>query len=229
MNHSKGLSLFVPWCSCNLFKLLFELLESTFVIQLTFKFCQIWDRTTITQSFIEYFHKNFHDGFLAGANLGRTFGINIKEHDIRRNGSGIGHFRNQHRIVDFLAICKVFNGSFSFYLTIFQQVGKNLQEVRFTTSKEAGDPDTHLIRVAVDSLFIVIKEVSEMLQKFFGYYIFFQFLIYIFFIRLTDFDNTFDITVNLFFKHVFNLHSFSPSCLHKLECPVIVSGIHRSK
>ena len=88
----------------------------------------------------------------------------------------------------------------------------------FTTSKKTGDPHTHFIGVAVDSFFVVIKEIPKMFQQFFGYNVLVQFLIYIFFIGLTDFDNAFDITVNLFLKHVFNLH-FSSSVFTRAGMP----------
>ena len=52
--------------------------------------------------------------------------INIKEHDIRRNSTGISHLGNEHRIFNFFAICKVLNGSLSLYDTVFQQVRKDL-------------------------------------------------------------------------------------------------------
>ena len=119
LDHCKGLSLLLPWCPCDLFKFLFELFKSAFVIQLAFKFCKIWNRTTVSLHLIEDFHKDFYNGFFTRANLCRTFGINIKEHDIRRYGTGISHFGNQHRIIHFFAICEVLNGSFSLYHTVF--------------------------------------------------------------------------------------------------------------
>ena len=91
--------------------------------------------------------------------------------------------------------------------------------MRFTTAKETRNPDTHFIGIAVDSFFIVIKEIPEMFQQLFGHNIFIQFLIYIFFIRLADFDNTFNVSVNLFLKHVFNLHSFSSSVSTRAGTP----------
>ena len=126
LNNGKSLSLFLPWCPCNLCKFLFELFKSAFVIQLAFKFCQIWNGTAVSQSFIEDFHKDFYDGFFAGTNFCRTFGVNIKEHDIRRNCSRISHCGNQHWIIDLFSIRKIFNSSFSLYYTIFQQVRQNL-------------------------------------------------------------------------------------------------------
>ena len=126
LNHCKSLSLFLPRCPCNLFKFLFELFKSAFVIQLSFKFCQIRNGTAVSLHLIEDFHKDFYNSLFTRTNLCRTFGINIKEHDIRRNVSGIGHFGNEHRIFNLLAIRKVFNGSFPLYHTVFQQVRQNL-------------------------------------------------------------------------------------------------------
>ena len=119
LDNRKCLSLFLPRCPCNLFKFFFELFKSAFIVQLTFKFCKIWNRSAVSLHFIKYLHEDFHDGFFSRANLCRSFGINIKEHNIRRNGSGIGHLGNQHRIIDFLSICKVLDGSLSFYHTVF--------------------------------------------------------------------------------------------------------------
>ena len=119
LDNGKCLSFLFPRSTSNLFKSLLKFCKFTFVIQLAFKFCEIRNRTTISLHFIEYFHKHFHDCLLTGANLCRAFGINIKEHDIRRNRSGIGHLGDQHRIFDLFPIRKIRNGSLSFYHTVF--------------------------------------------------------------------------------------------------------------
>ena len=82
LDNRKGLFFLLPWCTSNLLEFFFEFFKSAFVIQLTFKFCKIRNRATISLHFIEYLHKDFHDGFFTGADLGRSLGVNIKEHDI---------------------------------------------------------------------------------------------------------------------------------------------------
>ena len=126
LNNSKCLSLFLPRCTGNLFKFFFEFFKSALVIQLAFKFRKIRNRTAVSLHLIEHLHKYFHNCLFAGSHFCRTFGINIKEHDIRRNSTGISHLGNEHRIFNFFAICKVLNGSLSLYDTVFQQVRKDL-------------------------------------------------------------------------------------------------------
>ena len=53
-----------------------------------------------------------------------------------------------------------------------KQIRKHFQKVRFTASKEAGDPNADLIRGRCDRPFVIVKEGVKMTTKLFGYDIF---------------------------------------------------------
>ena len=63
--------------------------------------------------------------------------------------------------------------------------------MRFTTSKETGNPDPHLISISRNPTFVAVKEISEMFLKLTGNNVFFQLLLNIQIIILTNFNNTF--------------------------------------
>ena len=82
--------------------------------------------------------------------------------------------------------------------------------MRFTTSKEARDPDAHLRCCPEDSLLICRKEISEVLLKFVGYNILFKFLTNIFIFNITDFNDALQVTIDRFDKHILDFHDISP-------------------
>ena len=72
----------------------------------------------------------------------------------------------------------------------------------FTTAEEAGNPNSHFIGMAVNAFFIACKKFSKMLLQLTGYNVLFQFLTNVFLITLTDLDYPFQVTVDLFSKHL---------------------------
>ena len=46
---------------------------------------------------------------------------------------------------------------------VLKDVGKHLQEVRFTTSKEAGNPHSDIVRRLIKGVAIIVKEADEVL------------------------------------------------------------------
>ncbi len=56
------------------------------------------------------------------------------------------HIRQHHRIYDLLIFDEVVHRLSIPDLTVFQKVGEDFQEVRFTASKEARNPNAHLWR-----------------------------------------------------------------------------------
>ena len=77
---------------------------------------------------------------------------------------------NQHK--GCRIVLKLFTETFytpnTFYLFIFQKVGKHFQKVRFTTSKETGNPNTHISGRLVESITVIIEERNEMFLQFSG-------------------------------------------------------------
>jgi hypothetical protein len=87
---------------------------------------------------------------------------------------------------------------FAAHLAVLQKVGKDFQKMRFTTSKETGDPHTHLRGGSGDTLFIRCKEIHKMLLQFFGHNILFQLLLDVGIFILTNDDDSLDFSINRF-------------------------------
>jgi hypothetical protein len=103
------------------------------------------------------------------------FSIDVEENHIGVGGDRSFDVSEEHRVFDFaleevdsellLAVACV--------LAVAKQVRQDLEEVGFTGSKEAGDPDPHFacrirILTLIDCLQIPINELSEVLVEFLG-------------------------------------------------------------
>ena len=80
-------------------------------------------------------------------------------------------------------------------LDVAKQIGENFQEVGFTASEEARNPDAHHVGRAGDSALIAGEEIPEMLFQFSGDDIFLQLLTNIGVVILSDFDNALDVAI----------------------------------
>ena len=78
--------------------------------------------------------------------------------------------------------------------------------MRFTASKETGNPDAHLRSSPHNALLIGSIEVGKMLLQFSGHNIFFKLLRDIGVLVLSNDDNALNLSVDLLGKHFFNLH-----------------------
>ena len=81
--------------------------------------------------------------------------------------------------------------------------------MRFTTAKEAGNPDAHLRRRPVDSILVGSKKIGKVFLQFLRHDVFFQLLPDIFIFNVADLDDTLQVTVDGFGKHIFNFHDSS--------------------
>lgn len=106
---------------------------------------------------------------------------------------------NQHECCRI--ILKFFTKSFyctnTLYLLISKQVGEHFQEVRFTTSKETGNPDANICSAFMKGLSIFIKESNEVLLQIFGDDILIQFLNKNISSILVYFNDAIDFTINI--------------------------------
>ena len=98
-------------------------------------------------------------------------------------------------------ILKLFTESFygtnTLYLLISKQVGEHLQKVRFTTSKEAGNPHSDICSAFTEGFSIIIKEGNEMLLQISGNNILVQFLNKNICGILVYFNDAIDFTINI--------------------------------
>jgi len=99
--------------------------------------------------------------------IAEAFNINVEKNGFRLTLRGTV---DQHKSC--WVILKLFTETLhtanAFYLFIFQKIGKHFQEVRFTTSKETGNPNTHIGCRLVKSITVIIEERNEMFLQFSG-------------------------------------------------------------
>ena len=74
--------------------------------------------------------------------------------------------------------------------------------MRFTASKEAGDPHTHLVRISGYAVLIAFEKASEMLLELSCDNVLFKFLPDVGVIALSNLDNSLDVTVNGLCEHI---------------------------
>ena len=89
----------------------------------------------------------------------RSFDVDVEQDRLRGNADTFLHRRIHHRIVKLVR--KVIKGVFAVHLFVGEKVGEHFQEVRFTTAKEAGNPDADLIGRGINRLDVVIKECGK--------------------------------------------------------------------
>ena len=106
---------------------------------------------------IEHLRKNAQHGGLVLVD--RSFDVNVEQDGLRGDSDAFLHRRIHHRIVKLVR--KVIKGVFAVHLFVGEKVGEHFQEVRFTTSKEAGNPDADLISRGINRLDVVIKECGK--------------------------------------------------------------------
>ena len=78
--------------------------------------------------------------------------------------------------------------------------------MRFTTSKETGDPNTNISCRDVEGIAVIVEERCKMLSQLFGDNIFPDFLLDNFKFILIDLDNTVDSTIDVIMEHILNSH-----------------------
>ena len=112
------------------------------------------------------------------------------------------------------------HGLHALNLFVFQQVGQHFQEVRFTTSEEAGYPNADVSGGLVERLDVIVEECDEVLLQLSGDNILIQLLHEHAAFILIDLDDAVDFTVDVVFKHRLNSHVAAPSLYH-VKRPVV--------
>ena len=220
LNEIVVFSRFFPGASIDLKEFILELLILAGLIQLPLKICQERNRTTIAKVFIENLHEDILDSLFIRLGIRGTLGVHIEEDHIRilAEGSHLTDLVLQLFIRHFYTIQEeAAGGVFCSVLRIYnylvrKNIGKYFQKMRFTTSKETGDPDTHLVCPASQTPLVRIEEPIHIFVQFFRHNVLIQLLIDIFLILLSYLDDTIDLTVNALIKHVSDFHGLS-SCL----------------
>ena len=223
LNEIEVLTRAFPRIAVLFFKLFPKLLKTTFLGESALQVGKMRHGTAEALHLIENLQKHIHNGIFVFLTVRIAFGINVEKNDIRWRICCQLHICQHHLIANLPIGDKVVDSMSVSDLFILKQIGQNFQEMRFTASKETGNPDTHFGCGSLNSFFICRKKIREMTLKLTGHNILFQFLRHIRFFTLTDNDNALYLAVNFLSEHILNLHnSFLRPLLYQSECPVIV-------
>ena len=104
----------------------------------------MWVNTTEADVLIENFEEDFKDRIFFV--FGRSAAIDVEKDDICVAVYCCMDITEQHAVGNFLAeeLDRMLSLTTKLCLTVLQQVGQDLDEVRLTATEEAGDPDTDL-------------------------------------------------------------------------------------
>ena len=203
LNEVKLMTVLLPRLAVFIFKALLEFIHTPGLCKLLLQICQMRKGSAEALHLIEDAQEDIHDGILVLLAAGIALGIDIEEHNIRRCFRSQLHIRQHHRIHDLLVFHKEIQCVPVTDQFILQQIGQDLQEMRFTTSEEAGDPHAHLRRGSEDPFLVSGEEISKVLLQFSCHNVLVQLLRYVGFLTLANDDNALNFTVDLLGKHVF--------------------------
>ena len=187
-------------------KLILEFLVASIVRELTLQIGQMRNRSGEALHLVKDAKEHRDNGILGLLAGHLAFGIDIEKDDVGRDRSRQPHVRQHHRVPDLFVIHEIVDGLFAVDFPVSQQIGQDFQKVRFTASKEAGHPNAHLVCSADNPTLVAGEEIPEMLLKLTGDNVLVQLLADIGIVVLTDLDDTLNVTVYRFCKHIFDDH-----------------------
>ena len=156
----KGIPGFKPRSTVFFFKYTLKLFTLAALLYKLLQLCHLQVFTIESKVVIEHFRKHTEHGGLIL--IDRTFNINVEQNSV---SMPLGYLVNQHEscwvVLKFLA--KSFYCTNTLHFPIFKQIRQHLQKVRFTTSEEAGNPNTDIGRLLLEGCSIVIKKGDKML------------------------------------------------------------------
>ena len=114
---------------------------------------------------VEKKKKNTKDGSLVFVD--RPFNVDIEQDGFRFYLCGtVNHHIGCRIVLKFFA--ETLHTANAVYLFVLQQIGEHFQEVRFTTSKESGNPHAGISGRLIQSVTIIVEKCDEVLFQFFG-------------------------------------------------------------
>ena len=154
---------------------------------------------------IEHFRKDTHySGLIL---VDRTFNINIKKNSLCFTFGSSVDLHKGGRIIRKL-LTEHFNRCSFGNSLILQNIRQHFQKVRFTTSKEARDPDSNISSRGIKGIAVIIEKGREMFSQFFCYNVLFYFLFDNIVCILIDLDYAIDLTVNVIVEHILYSHGW---------------------
>ena len=183
-----------------------KLIVAAFLGKPPFQIGNMGDGTAEALHLIEDFEEYIDDGIFVLLAVCFALGVDVEEDYIRRGVSRQLHVGKYHWVYDLFILDKVVHRLSVPDLTVFQKVGQDFQEVRFTASKEAGNPHAHLWCCFYNPLFIGRVEIGKVLLKLAGNDIFLKLLRDICVLALTYDNYALNFTVNLLGEHILYFH-----------------------
>ena len=165
------------------------------------------------QALVEDLQEDTKDGVAAVTAI--SLAVDVEQQHIRFGGDGALDISGEHRVGDF-ALKKIDGLARDGVLAdlfVFQQVGKDLQEVRFTRTEETGDPHPYSPRRilgAVQGSQVAFKKAAQMLIQLAGDDVLIQLLPDGLSVILVSLDHAVDRAVNGAGKQILDLHGGHP-------------------
>ena len=206
LNEVKVLPGIFPRLAVLFLKSSLELVVSSFFGKPPFQISDMGNGTAEALHLIEDLEEYIDNGILVLFAVRFALGVDVEENHIGRGFSRQLHVGQYHRVYNLLILDKVIHRPSVADLTVFQKVRQDFQEVRFTASKEAGNPYAHLRRCPDDPFFVSRVEVSKVLLKFTGYNIFLELLRYIGIFALPDDNYALNFAVDFLGEHILYFH-----------------------
>ena len=215
---------FRPFDSLQFLDTVSEFRKFVLCIQLALQIGHAGILVRIAQFFIERPQKNHRNHITLGGTAGTALGCNIKQNHIGAHAFGSTNISQNPGICDFVVLDKVVKCRLTVHLLIANQIGKHLQKVRFTASKEAGNPHADTVCTRTDAKPIIGEKCRKMFLQFLRHNVFLKLQLNGCIIHLTGLDHRFYLTIDGLCKHLANIHVSSSyiSCSDRL-CAIVVA------
>ena len=168
LKECKGITGLHPRRTVDLFKGFTELLRLALLFNEAFQLCNFQIIAVKPAVIVKHLCKDAQNSGLILRE--RSFDVNVEKDRLRRHGHTFDCLSIHHRVIKLVR--KVVNRSFPANFLIGKQIREYFQKVRFTASKEAGNPHADFVCGLVNSLRVVVKECAEMAAQFLGNYVF---------------------------------------------------------
>ena len=145
----------IPAAAFQFFYTVTELLQLSICIQLPLQICHARILVGITQFLVECPQKNHGDHIACSGTTGAALGGNIEQDHVRADTFCCADVCQNLRVRNLIVLDKIFQCRLACNFFIADQVRQHLQEVRFTTSKEAGNPDTDTISICANASTVI--------------------------------------------------------------------------
>ena len=152
---------------------------------------------------IEHLGKDTQHGGLVFVN--GTLNVYIEKNGLSLGTGGLVDQHEGCRVIREL-LAEALDRADTLDFPVFEDVGQHLQEMGFTASKEAGDPDAHVRSRRIKGIAVVAEEGNEVLFQLIGDHVLADFLLDHLVAGLVDLDDAVDFAVDVARKHIPNQH-----------------------